>query len=293
VTDTDPRITLAEDLFAAWSSGDADAPARFFHPDGILSDIVGGEHRGWPAIRDFFAKGLQRWPDLTLIPDEYWLNDRGVALRWVMGATVGDAALFGPGVLGRRWRSEGMTYLVIEEGKVRLEVDYHDSGAAPKSLGVTARPAAPAPGPADAPVGASDREAIAALVHRYADAVVRRDAGAWGAVWAEDARWVLGKGRDVTGRGAIVELWRSAMGNFEAVVQNAYNGEVTVSGDRAAGRWYIGEHFRRANGEAGILLARYDDTYVRRDGAWLFASRELVVSYQGPPDLSAPFQPTS
>ena len=30
-------------------------------------------------------------------------------------------------------------------------------------------------------------------------------------------------------------------------------------------------------------------TYVLVDHAWLFASRALVVQYQGPPDLSAPF----
>jgi hypothetical protein len=134
---TDPRLTLAADLFAAWSSGDPDAPARFFHPDGVLSDIVGGEHRGWPAIRAFFARGIERWPDLALVPDEYWTNDRGVALRWVMSATVTDPGLFGPEVVGRRWTSDGMSWLVVEDGLVRLEVDYHDSAAAPKSLGLT------------------------------------------------------------------------------------------------------------------------------------------------------------
>ena len=134
---TDERITLAEDLFKAWSSGDADAPAVYFHHDGVLADIVGGTHRGWPAIREFFARGIEHWPDLVLIPDEYWTNERGVALRWVMSATVTNPALFGPDAVGTKWRSEGMTWLVIEDGKVREEVDYHDSGAVPKSLGIT------------------------------------------------------------------------------------------------------------------------------------------------------------
>ncbi len=44
------------------------------------------------------------------------------------------------------------------------------------------------------------REAIAALVHRYADAVVRRDKDQWEACWAQDARWQLGPGRSVVGR---------------------------------------------------------------------------------------------
>ena len=55
--DTDPRLDLARNLFAAWSSGDADAPEQYLTPDAVLYDIVGGEHRGWPAIRAFFAAG--------------------------------------------------------------------------------------------------------------------------------------------------------------------------------------------------------------------------------------------
>jgi uncharacterized protein (TIGR02246 family) len=137
----------------------------------------------------------------------------------------------------------------------------------------------------------SSRDEIAELVHRYADAVVRFDGEQWGACWAPDAHWVLGPGREVTGRDAIVALWNKAMTTFAAVVQNALNGEVHVdeAAGTASGRWYVMEHFRRGDGEPGILLAHYDDTYVRVDGRWLFASRRLQPHYHGRPDLSAPF----
>ena len=135
----------------------------------------------------------------------------------------------------------------------------------------------------------TSRELIAGLVHRYADAVVRKDQAQWASTWAEDAAWHLGAGRSVQGRDSIVELWVKAMGGFAAVVQTVNNGETHVEGDSATGRWYIHEHFCRANGVPGILLAYYDDTYVKVDGHWLFASRALVPQYQGPPDLSAPF----
>ena len=133
------------------------------------------------------------------------------------------------------------------------------------------------------------RDAIEDLVHRYADAVVHRDEMQWGATWAPDATWELGKGRRVEGRAAIVELWRSAMDGFTAVVQNVLNGTVTFDGDTGTGRWYVLEHWKRADDSAGILLAHYDDTYTCLDGEWLFASRELDVHYAGPPDLTAPF----
>jgi ketosteroid isomerase-like protein len=133
----DPRVAMVEELFAAWSSGDPDAPASFFHPDGVLRDIVGGEHVGWPAIRAFFGNGLRRWPDLVLAPAEFWTNERGVSVRWTMTATVTDPRTFGVEHVGQSWASEGMSWIVIEDGKVRLEVDYHDSAAAATSLGIT------------------------------------------------------------------------------------------------------------------------------------------------------------
>lgn len=133
------------------------------------------------------------------------------------------------------------------------------------------------------------REAIAELVHRYADAVVHRNGEQWGNCWAVDSRWILSADRDVVGREAIVSLWHKAMGGFAAVVQNVYNGEVKVHGLAATGRWYIGEHFLRADGMPGMLLAHYNDTYACVDGEWAFTSRQLFPHYQGPPDLSAPF----
>ncbi len=136
-TDDQRAIQLATDLFAAWSSGDADAPAAYLHEDAVLHDIVGGTHEGWPAIRSFFAYGLERFPDLTLVPDQFWTSRDGVALTWVMSASVTEAtaARFGADNSGRRWKSDGMSWLRIVDGRVVREVDYHDAGAPAASLG--------------------------------------------------------------------------------------------------------------------------------------------------------------
>ena len=144
-------------------------------------------------------------------------------------------------------------------------------------------------------ITADEYVGIQRLVHRYADAVVHRDPDRWAATWDEDAVWDLGRGRRVEGRTAIVDLWRSAMAGMHAVVQTVDNGDTWRGDDGVvAGRWYVTETFRRADAggnpaDAGILRAHYDDAYVHGDAGWLFASRELVVHYIGPPDLSAPF----
>ena len=135
------------------------------------------------------------------------------------------------------------------------------------------------------------RDPIAELVHRYADAVVHHDEQRWGDTWATDAHWRLGPDRRIDGRPAIVDVWRQAMGAFEAVVQVVFNGtyELDESERTGTGRWYVQEAYRRRGGDPGLLLAHYDDTYRIDDGGWRFTSRALTVHYAGPPDLSAPF----
>ena len=129
------EIDTAIALFKAWSSGDADAPGPFFAEECILRDIVAGEDKvGWPAIREFFAGGLEGAPDLALIPEKFWTADDGVAFTWRMSATVTHEA-FGAEHKGKKWYSDGMTYLQFDAaGKVTLEVDYHHGGAMLRSL---------------------------------------------------------------------------------------------------------------------------------------------------------------
>lgn len=135
------------------------------------------------------------------------------------------------------------------------------------------------------------RAPIEDLVHRYADAVVRRDEEQWSLTWAPDAVWELGRGNRVEGRDAIVGFWNSAMDGFAAVVQNVLNGtyELDDAAGTGTGRWYVIEHWQHVDESRGLLLAHYDDRYTRTTDGWCFASRELVVQYAGPPDLSAPF----
>lgn len=141
------------------------------------------------------------------------------------------------------------------------------------------------------PVSVDDFVSIQRLVNRYADAVVHRSAPQWGSCWADDAVWDLGGGRLVEGKDAISKLWFGAMTGFAAVVQTVHSGDAWcgASPDEAVGRWAISERFRRTDGQSGILLAHYDDTYRKVEGRWLFARRFLQVHYGGPADLSGDF----
>lgn len=128
------REARARELFEAWSSGDADAPRGLLREDAVLDDVIGGVYTGWPAIRAYFAQGLAHWPDLSLVPTgEMWTRPDGLALTWVMSATVSDDR-FGPGTAGRLWSAPGMSYLVFDGDLVTHEVDYHDGGSRARSL---------------------------------------------------------------------------------------------------------------------------------------------------------------
>lgn len=145
------------------------------------------------------------------------------------------------------------------------------------------------------PVAVVDRVGIERLMNRYADAVVHRNGVQWASCWADDAVWDLGGGREVEGKEAIVKLWYAAMGGMSAVVQTVHNGDAWYVGDgqdRAVGRWAISERFLTANGVRALLLAEYQDEFVKSGEGWLFSRRLLRPHYQGPADLSGDFRNT-
>jgi uncharacterized protein (TIGR02246 family) len=122
----DARITIADKLFAAWSSGDLDAPAEFLATDAVLTDVVSREHHGRRAIRSYFARGLKKWLDLAILSDQHWVNDTGVALNWAMTGTIHDDS-HGAEAKGKKWRSEGTSWLVFDGhiGRTRGRLPRH------------------------------------------------------------------------------------------------------------------------------------------------------------------------
>jgi SnoaL-like domain len=131
---TDARIDVAWKLFAGWSSTDLEAPRQYLAEDAVLFDIIGGEYRGWDAIRAYFAGGRKHYPDLVLEPTgDFWARSDGLALLWHMSGTQTDDSL-GPELVGKRWTVEGLSYLIFDGLTVVREADYHDKGSRERSL---------------------------------------------------------------------------------------------------------------------------------------------------------------
>ena len=135
-----------------------------------------------------------------------------------------------------------------------------------------------------------DELAIRDLNARYIDAVNRYNKDDWAATWSESAIWNL-MGMEVSGKGAIVEMWTNAMAGFEFAIMMLNSGTISVDGDAATGRWYITEHLKMADGSTNMTLGVYDDEYRREGDNWLYSRRSYQVIYQGPPDLSGNYNP--
>ena len=134
----------------------------------------------------------------------------------------------------------------------------------------------------------SDRLAIRELVDAYAHCADRRDAEGQKALFTEDTRFVVymdGEGsepsQELNGREALTAVFAD-LNRYEATTH--FNGQSTIvlDGDRATGESYcLAHHVFTDGGERKLMIAslRYHDTFAKREGAWLFAERELYVDW--------------
>jgi ketosteroid isomerase-like protein len=138
------------------------------------------------------------------------------------------------------------------------------------------------------PTEQADRLAIRELVDAYAHCADRRDADGQKSLFTEDTHFVVymdGQGSEPTqvldGREALTPVF-DALNRYWATMH--FNGQstITLDGDRATGESYcIAHHLFNESGERKLMVAwlRYDDAFVKIDGAWLFAERNLYVEW--------------
>ena len=139
------------------------------------------------------------------------------------------------------------------------------------------------------PNEAADRLAIRELVEAYAHFADRRDAKSQMALFTEDADFVVYmNAKDPTpsqefhSREALAPVF-AELNKYDATTHFVGQSTIfTLDGRRGTGEAYcLAYHVTVDVGKRHLMLAslRYRDTFVKMDGAWLFAERRLYVDW--------------
>jgi ketosteroid isomerase-like protein len=139
------------------------------------------------------------------------------------------------------------------------------------------------------PAEAADRLAIRELVEAYAHCADRRDAQGQMALFTEDTRFVVymnakdpKPSQDLHSRAALAPVFDD-LNKYTATQHFVGQSTIlTLKEDYATGEAYtMAHHLTVEGGKRRLMIAalRYDDTFVKIDGAWLFAERKLYVDW--------------
>lgn len=136
---------------------------------------------------------------------------------------------------------------------------------------------------------AADRLAIRELVEAYAHCADRRDANGQMALFTPDTHFVVymnskdpKPSQELHSREALAPVFAD-LNRYDATMH--FVGQSTIlslTTDKGAGETYCLAHHLTIEGEKRRLMIaalRYYDTFVKVDGAWLFAERLLYVDW--------------
>ena len=140
------------------------------------------------------------------------------------------------------------------------------------------------------PTEAADRLAIRELVEAYAHCADRRDAKGQMALFTENTHFVVymsakdpTPSQELHSREALAPVFAD-LNQYDATTHFVGQSTIfTLTADRATGEAYcLAHHVTIDNGKRRLMVAslRYLDTFVKIDGAWLFAERKLYVDWQ-------------
>ena len=139
------------------------------------------------------------------------------------------------------------------------------------------------------PNEAADRLAIRELIEAYAHCADRRDAKGQVALFTADTHFVVymnakdpNPSQELRSREQLAPVFAD-LNKYAATMH--FLGQTTVltlTGDRGSGETYCMPHHLSVDGakrQLMIAALRYYDTFVKVDGAWLFAERLLYVDW--------------
>jgi hypothetical protein len=136
---------------------------------------------------------------------------------------------------------------------------------------------------------AADRLAIRELVEAYAHCADRRDARGQMSLFTADTHFVVfmnakdpKPSQELHSREALAPVFAD-LNKYAATTHFVGQSTIfTLTSDRATGEAYCLAHHVTVEGEKRRLMVaslRYLDTFVKMDGAWLFAERQLYVDW--------------
>jgi SnoaL-like domain len=139
------------------------------------------------------------------------------------------------------------------------------------------------------PTEAADRLAIRELVETYAHCADRRDAVGQMSLFTADAHFVVHMNakdptpsQELHSREALAPVF-AELNKYATTTHFVGQSTIfTLTNDRAAGEAYCLAHHVTVDGGIRRLMVaslRYLDTFVKIDGAWLFAERLLYVDW--------------
>jgi ketosteroid isomerase-like protein len=139
------------------------------------------------------------------------------------------------------------------------------------------------------PSEAADRLSIRELVEGYAHCADRRDAQGQMALFTPDTHFVVYmNAKDPTpsmelhSRQGLAPVFAD-LNKYHATTHFVGQSTITsLSGDRATGEAYCLAHHVTIDGSKRHLMVaslRYNDTFVKTDGTWLFSERLLYVDW--------------
>src|SRR6476619_4137608 len=139
------------------------------------------------------------------------------------------------------------------------------------------------------PEEAADRLAIRELVEAYAHCADRRDAKGQMSLFTADTHFVVYMNakkpipsQELHSREALAPVF-AELNKYAATTHFVGQSTIfTLTDHRATGEAYcLAHHVTEGGGKRRLMLAslRYLDTFVKMDGAWLFAERRLYVDW--------------
>ncbi len=139
------------------------------------------------------------------------------------------------------------------------------------------------------PNEAADRLAIRELVEAYAHCADRRDAKGQMSLFTADTHFVVymdardsKPSQELHAREALAPVF-AELNKYEATTHFVGQSTIfTLTSDRGTGEVYcLAHHVTLDGGKRRLMVAslRYLDTFVKRDGVWLFAERLLHVDW--------------